>query len=156
MKTLGAYIVGMLLAALASGCTYIETTGQGSLGSHLEYMKQAGAADRETWQQMKRDGQEAAREDRVRSRLRTGMLLTAPGAGIEQLRAGSETLVEILENEPRLNPDLRNLIHIRLQEANARRRLRGEVRDAESKINDLMSIERTMEENQKDSESRRR
>lgn len=155
MKSSSRYIIGMLLATSVSGCAHIVSNEQRSLDSHVEFMKRAGEADRQTWMEMKQEAEKLANGNRVHARLKLGMLLTTPGSNEADVQAGAGILVDLLENAVRLNPYLRDLIHVRLQELNARRRLEEELRGAEGKIDDLLSIEKKMEADKENAETKR-
>lgn len=157
-RPMGA-LVFALAAALAfaavGGCVSLSTDKPDPLAAHIDFMKRAAEADRHVWEEMKTHAEHRVNSDPLESRLQLGFLLTSPGQNESNTEAGEKVLRGVLESEPAMDPRLRALIQIRLQEAEARRVLSGQLRDVKGKIQELLSIESSMEQKKRQSETRR-
>jgi len=149
-----AFAAALAIAALG-GCASLRTDKPDSLAAHITFMKRAAEADRHIWEEMKTDAEHRANSDPLESRLQLGLLLTSPSQGETNTEAGEKVLRDLLESEPAMDPRLRDLIEIRLQEAEARRILGGQLKDVKGKIQELLSIESSMEQKKTQSETRR-
>jgi len=145
---------GILCVVLASGCAHVAMPNRATLSDHVEYMNRAARAEGPVRESMKRKAEKLADESPDRSKLRLGLLLTSPNADPSETREGVQMLESLLHNSPELTPGLKDLVELRLREVAARRRLQKEVRDVQTKIEKLMSIESDMEDSQEDSGSR--
>lgn len=123
---------------------------------YIEFMKQAAVTDGQTRQQMRREIYRRSEEAPLTSRLQLGLLLTSPMETEQHAREGERILREILAGESGLHERVRDLIELRLQEVAVRQALRVELGEAKGKIEDLLSIESSMEEKQGEPRSRSR
>lgn len=153
-RFLRALAAAALAAAAISGCTTLNIAERDSLAAHIDYMRRAAEADQHVWQEMKTDAEQRANSDPSESRLQLGFLLTSPSQSLSNTEAGEKMLREAIESEPGMDPRLQDLIQVRLQETEARRVLTGQLRDVKSKIDELLSIESSMEQKKSKSDIR--
>lgn len=134
-------VVVLLGTVTAGGCATLNQPAKDPLKGQIEYMRRAAQADPRTREQMKTEADRTARDAPLKSRLELGFLLTSPDENQTHTQAGEKILREILTGDPGLDPRLRDLIEIRLQDAESRRALQEELVNVKSKINQLLSIE---------------
>ena len=151
-----AVTAGVALALVVmSGCANLDTARPDPLKNQIAYMKRAAMADRQVRTQMRSDADRRADQDPFESKLRLGLLLSSPNEDRENTKAGDQILREILEHRSGLDPRLRDLIEVRLQEAEARLALQQELDDVKGKIDKLLSIESSTSQKKSDSGMRR-
>lgn len=126
-----------------------------SVERHVEYMNRAAEADQAAWEAMKAEADREAKDAPVTSRIHIGFLLTSPGTSSSNMEAGARMLRSVIEEE-QVNTPVRNLIEVRLTEVEARRVLMVELGDVKGKIEELMSIESLVEQEQGQSRTRSR
>lgn len=120
---------------------------------YLAFMKRAASADGQDRQRIIAEIDQHFEDAPLTARLQMGLLLTSPAETVSNAREGERLLKEILAGSSKLDPALRDLIELRLREVEVRQALRLELGDAKGKIEDLLSIESTMEEQKSKSES---
>lgn len=122
-----------------------ETAGRSTV-DYVEYMNRVARADAASRLTMK---QEAEREMNTNAsgdgRLKLGFLLTSPGEDEANVQAGEQILRKTLAAHDRLATGVKNLVELRLAEIEERQALRSELRGVESKIQDLLSIDSSLE-----------
>jgi len=155
VRLIFALVVALAIAA-AGGCASLSTDKPDPLAARIDFMKRAAEADRHVWEEMKTDAEHRANSDPLESRLQLGFLLTSPSQGEPNTEAGEKILGGVLESETALDPRLRDLIQVRLKEVETRRVLSGQLRDVKGKIQELLSIESSMEQRKSQTETRRR
>lgn len=159
----------VLVAALVCGCTVLQPGARQGAGSgdpraaaespvdgYLEFMKRAAALDGEGRQRMMTELDRRAAESPLTGRLQKGLLLTSPSEAESGTRQGEKMLREILARHSDLHPGLCDLIELRLREVEVRQALRVELGEAKGTIQDLLSIESSMEKKKTESQSRSR
>ena len=143
----------ILAASMIPGCAHLSSAAreavEESLESHIEYMKRAAEADDKTWKAMKAQAGEQGTETPVTERLQLGFLLTSPNAEESSVQTGKKMLEATLREQPDVDPALRNLVELRLREVEAREALQVRIKDVERKIEELMSIESSIEKQKK-------
>lgn len=102
---------------------------------------------------MKKEAEQQRENGSLTAQLRIGFLLTSPGADESSIQAGEQILREVLATHTDLMPRVKDLVELRLAEVEARQSIRTDLRDAEGKIEALMSIERSMEERENQDQS---
>lgn len=154
---LSSWGAGAVALTLAGGCAvFPDASSPGSLRSHVEYMNRAAGVDSATRERMIRELESQPGQQSVTSRLKIGFLLTSPGENQANTQAGEQVLREVLAQGGDLPPTVTTLVELRLSEVEARQVLFTEVRDLEGKIDDLMSIESSMEKKKSKSQTRPR
>jgi hypothetical protein len=140
------------------GCAIVPgASPPDSLQSHVEYMSRAAVVDPGTRERMIRELESQPDQQSTTSgRLRIGFLLTSPGESEANIQAGEQVLRKVLAGESGLSPEVKALVELRLAEVEAREVLHADVRDLEGKIDDLMSIESSMEKKKSKSQTRPR
>lgn len=145
----------ILAGPMIPGCAQLNSIPrepvEEPLESHIEYMKRAAEADNKTWQAMKAQTGEQGAEAPVTERLQLGFLLTSPNAEESSVETGKKLLETALREQPDVDPALRNLVELRLREVAAREALQARIKDVEKKIEELMSIESSMEKQKEQS-----
>lgn len=146
-------VLGAAMLLFLPGCAHVYSIGQGSLESHVEYMNRAAKADPQAWGRMKNEADRNLKVSPATAKLQLGLLLTTPNQVQANIDVGERILKEILDDSPTLSPQVRDLVELRLQEVAARRTLREELDSVNAKIDELMSIERSLENERRDSEN---
>lgn len=154
----GRLAQGMSIAALmlAGGCAGVNSMMPGTAVSHLEYMNRAASAGPEVREAMKQEAERQSEQQPLTTKLHIAFLLTSPGENESDTQAGKQMLKQVLAERTGLTPTLKALIELRLQEVEARQSLHAGLREAETKIEDLMSIESSMERKKSKSQPRPR
>lgn len=125
-----------------------------ALGEYIDYMKRATEANPRTWAAMKGEVEKRMNGDPLKAKLQLGFLLTSPNEVKANVAEGRRVLQEVLDSEPTLDPRLRDLVEIRLIEAGKRAALHKELEEVNGKIDELLSIESSMEEQKGKPEAR--
>lgn len=169
----------LFLAALVNACAQVEpgapqagtggaecpapaagneaaACGRDPLLDYVAYMSQAVEAGAQGRDAMKLDAERRMRSSPLTARVQIGFLLTSPGESLPRIQEGTTMLEDVLASETGLDAGVRQLIEMRLAEVEARRSLRVELEDIKGKIEELMSIESSMEEERSKSEQRPR
>lgn len=146
-----------MVLMLTSGCAVFPgVSPPGSLRSHVEYMNRVASVDSSTRDRMIRELESPPGQQSMAGRLQIGFLLTSPGENEANTHAGEQVLRKVLAEESGLSSALIALVELRLTEVGARQALQASVRDLEGKIDDLMSIESSMEKKKSKSQTRPR
>lgn len=166
-----------LVAVLVSGCTTLDVGGGSSqeaergpsqvaecpqapkespVESHIGFMKRAASAHGESRRRMASEIDRTLESSPMAARLQRGFLLTSPTESAANAREGERILREMLAGRSDLHPAVRDLIELRLQEVEVRQALRVELAEAKGKIEDLLSIESSMEQQKTESQDRTR
>ncbi|MGA8259674.1 MAG: hypothetical protein WB783_05615 [Arenicellales bacterium] len=145
----------VLAMFMLNGCANMKTVAHDPLEDQISYMKRAAMADPQVRTQMKAAADRHADQDPFDSKLRIGFLLSSPNEDPEDTVAGEQILRDILEHRKGLDPRLRDLIEVRLQEAEARQALRQQLDEVNSKIDKLLSIESSTGQKKSGSGARR-
>ena len=134
-------VAAVLLAAMASGCATLNPPAKDPLEGQIDYIRRAAQADPGTRKQMETEADRVAKENPLGSKLELGFLLSSPDESRAHIQTGEAILRDILDGEPGLDPRLRGLIEVRLQEAESRQALQEELDNVRKKIKQLLSIE---------------
>ena len=170
--------MGLLACVMAGGCTSIMPAGTDQTGKtaepaqaatpaetrptaedraleeYIEFMKRASEANPRTWATMKGEAEKRLNGEPLKAKLQLGFLLTSPNEVKTNVAEGRRVLREVLDGEPTLDPRLRDLVEIRLIEAEKRATLHKELEEVNGKIDELLSIESSMEEQKGKPEAR--
>lgn len=128
--------------------------GPAPVEEYVAYAKRAAQVDGQTWNSMKARAEQEAGQTPMEARIRLGILLTSPGQPPGNLEEGKRILADVLATEAGLDRGVVNLIEIRLADAKVRGSLYMKIDDLQGKIDELLSIESSMEEERRRSEGR--
>jgi len=126
------------------------------VAKHVAFMKQAATADGRERLRLLTEIDRRSADSPLASRLQLGFLLTSPGETQSDTAKGEEILRGVLAGHSELHPSLKSLIELRLQEVEVRQALRVQLGEANGKIDDLLSIESSMEQQKTESQTRSR
>lgn len=142
--------------AIAGGCVGTGPVTSEPMVDYVEYMNRAAQGGPLVRQEMKREAERLSEQQPLHHQLRIGFLLTSPGEDQANTQAGEQMLREALARRTGLTPALTDLVELRLAEVEARQSIHMELRDVEGKIEELMSIESSMEKKKSESQTRPR
>lgn len=124
--------------------------------AYLEFMNRVAVANGDELQRIAAGLESQAGTPRPDTQLRRGLLLTTPAETLARTREGETMLREYLAAHSELDRGVRALVQLRLREAAARQVLRIELGEANGTIDELLSIESSMEKQKLETQGTRR